>query len=183
MAKATKSKKSWLRCRHWWRIAPSNRRENSGPNSNQPDHPVTIRDTASFYHNSLEKKSMDLPIFNYNSHLIGRLLEVFVAQDILCVTKVLPPSLHQENKVTPSSPPFVQGPSLHAHLWLFLSEEALVLPSTSCTLQKSDVTKSDWITATLCHESLWSLPEQGKARPKSPHGSDHRVDHCVTGHF
>lgn len=182
MVKDPKPKKSWLRCRHCWRIAPFNRSENSGPNSKQPDHPVTIRDTSSFYHNSLEKKGMDLPIFK-NNNLIGRWLEVFVAQDILCIMEAVTPFSSSREQGNTLICPLRPGGFPPSHLWLFVSDEALVLPSTSCTLQKSDVTKSDWITATLCHESLWFLPEQGKARPKSLHGSDHHVDHCATGQF
>lgn len=109
MVKYTKRPKSCHQCRHWWRTAPCNRTKESGHISKPPDHPIAIRNASSFFHNSLEKKGVDLPVFNCNSHLIGRGIEIFVAQDSYVVWKALPPSLHKENKVTPSSPPLVQG--------------------------------------------------------------------------
>lgn len=182
MAKDTKPEKSWLWCKHRWRTAPSNRTEDSGPISKPPDHPVTIRNASSFFHNSLEKRGVDLSVFNCNSQLIGRGFETFVAQDILCDREGVT-CFSSSTGGTPSSSPLVQGPSLPAHLWLLQSEDALVLLSTSCALQKADVTKSDWISAILCREPWQSLPEQGKASPMQLHGSDHRVDHWVTGQF
>lgn len=130
-----------------------------------------------FFTTAWKKKGVDLPVFNCSSHLIGRGPEIFVAQDILHGTEGATSfSWWRRGGNTFISPPD-PGPSLRAHLWLFLSEDALVLPSTSCALQKSDVTKSDWITAILCCESLQCLPEKGKASSVSLHGSDHPVHH------
>lgn len=56
-----------------------------------------------------KKKGVDFPVFNCNSHLIGRGIEIFVAQDSYVVWKVLPPSLDEEKEVTPSPPALVQG--------------------------------------------------------------------------
>lgn len=40
-----------------------------------------------FFTTAWKKKGVDLPVFHCNSHLIGRGLEIFVAQDILCGTE------------------------------------------------------------------------------------------------